>query len=89
MIIRGKVQKVGYRASIFAIVADGLPNVSGYVKNLSNGDVEIAVKGDSYEVTQVIDFAYKGSTQSKVEGVEVIEIHPSALDGYENFIILR
>ncbi len=89
LIIRGKVQRVGYRAFVYAQVADNLPMLVGYVKNLGNGDVEIMASGDAHDLNQMVKYAYLGSKLSKVESIEVLEISSSEIENYENFIILR
>lgn len=87
LIIRGKVQQVGYRAAVYGAISDQLPTVTGYVKNLGNGDVEMLVYAEAYEMKKVIEIAYLGSIRCKVESVEVLEVQ--ALDNtYENFLIL-
>ncbi len=87
LIVRGRVQRVGYRAAIYGAISDKLPLITGYVKNLSNGDVEICLHGDAHDIKKAIDIAYLGSWCSKVENIEVMEL---TLDGqrYENFIII-
>lgn len=87
LIVRGKVQQVGYRAAVYGAISDRLPNICGYVKNLSNGDVELLILAEPYELKQVIEIAYTGSKNSKVDSVEVTEVNVE-LKSYENFMIL-
>lgn len=87
LIIRGEVQRVGYRAAVYGAISDKLPTISGYVKNLSNGDVEMCLHGEAHDIKKAIDIAYLGSKHSKVESIEVMEV---SLDDkrHENFIII-
>ena len=67
IIVKGRVQGVGFRwfvqqrAKNFA--------VSGYVKNLDNGDVEIEAEGDRDRVEQLLKSVKVGPTFSKVRDV--------------------
>jgi len=71
--IFGKVQGVWYRKYV-AQIAKTLGFV-GYVKNLSNGCVEVVVNLDlQSELESFVSKLYEGSTFSKVEDVECIKI---------------
>ena len=69
IIVKGRVQGVGFRwfvqqkAKKFA--------VSGYVKNLDNGDVEIEAEGDRGRVEQLLKSVKVGPTFSKVRNVVI------------------
>jgi acylphosphatase len=86
LIIRGRVQRVGYRAAVYGAISDKLPEISGYVKNLSNGDVEMHLQGEAHAIKKAIDIAYLGSRRCKVESIEVLELTHNE-KRYENFII--
>ena len=49
----GKVQGVGFRYTTRS-TATGF-NVSGYVRNLSNGSVELVVEGNGMEIQRFLD----------------------------------
>ncbi len=49
----GRVQGVGFRATTRRLATDFL--ISGYVKNLDNGSVELVVSGDPVEVARFLD----------------------------------
>ena len=87
LIVRGRVQGVGYRASIYGKISDKLPEIKGYVKNLANGDVEIIAIGNSFDLKKVVDFAYEGSLLAKVESVEVIEFQLASHSRFSSFSI--
>lgn len=69
LIIHGKVQGVYYRASAQA-EARKLA-LSGWVRNLANGDVEALVSGPEQAVEAFIDWARQGPPAAKVVRVEV------------------
>ena len=58
--------------------------LTGRVKNLSNGNVQVLVKGANEKVSQLIDWCHKGSPYSKVNRVQVIP-----LDTSENWTSFR
>lgn len=64
MIIRGKVQGVGYR-SWFEKETLKL-HLEGYVKNLDNGDVEAVIIGNEQAVLSIIWHAYVGPLRANV-----------------------
>lgn len=80
LIIRGKVQGVGYRNAVYRKVCDQLASISGFVRNLPNGDVELVACAEPGDLKRVVTFAYEGSSHSKVDGVEVIELQASTQD---------
>jgi len=61
------VQGVRFRASAQARAHE--LNLTGYVKNLGNGDVYIEAEGDSESLNRFIDWCYVGSPLSKVTEV--------------------
>ena len=69
IIVRGRVQGVGFR---FAAQRAGRTiGVSGFVRNLANGDVEIVAQGDPERVERMIDWARRGPPAASVEKIEV------------------
>ncbi|MGL1888187.1 MAG: acylphosphatase [Reichenbachiella sp.] len=72
IIVKGKVQGVFYRASTVT-TAQNL-KLTGWVKNLQNGDVEIRVFGPSEPVAELIVWCSKGPEFSQVELVNSIDI---------------
>lgn len=65
--VKGKVQRVSYR---FCTHAQALKcNLTGYVKNLHNGDVYIEAEGKEEDINKLIDWCYTGSPLSKVTEV--------------------
>lgn len=84
IIVGGKVQGVFFRANTKS-VADSLSLV-GYVRNLSNGNVEIVAQGDSKAIDNLIDWVRKGGPPSAVvRSVNVKELKLS--EKYSSFTI--
>jgi acylphosphatase len=69
LIITGKVQGVGYRAS-FEARARAL-GLSGWVRNRVDGSVEALVRGDTDAVEQMIAWARRSPSSARVDNVEV------------------
>jgi acylphosphatase len=67
--VRGAVQGVGFRAS--AETQARSLGVSGYVRNLASGAVEIVAEGDERPLRQLVEWAKVGPPSAEVEGIEV------------------
>ena len=70
LIICGKVQGVFFRAST-AEFARKL-NLTGYVRNLENGLVEVVAKGS--KINELINYCKSGPNLAQVEKVDVSDI---------------
>ena len=69
VIISGRVQGVFYRATTRGkAVRIGL---SGWVKNLSNGNVEAVFEGEEEAVKELVEFCRRGPPGAKVTGIDV------------------
>jgi len=69
MIVKGRVQGVGFR---WFVQQKGKEfQVSGYVKNLDNGDVEIGAEGERGRVEELIKSVKVGPVFSKVADVVI------------------
>lgn len=73
--VKGKVQGVGFRYFVKRHATE--IGVTGFVKNLPNGDVYIEANGTSSQLEQLILLCNQGPAHSKVERVQVIDIQPS------------
>ena len=71
LIIVGVVQGVGYRAS-FEAQARAL-ELSGWVRNRSDGSVEAMVRGDAAALQRIIDWAHSGPARAQVRRVPVVD----------------
>jgi acylphosphatase len=56
--------------------------VTGWVKNLADGRVEVFICGEQVQVEALRDWLWEGSPAAKVSGVEVRE---SPLEDYAEF----
>jgi len=72
IVIRGKVQGVFFRATT-AEKARSL-GLSGWVRNLPDGSVEVVVKGDEEKLKELIEFCHKGPPLARVTEVLVQEV---------------
>lgn len=70
-VIKGKVQGVWYRKTICSNA--NKMNVSGYVKNLENGDVEAACSIEEAALETFVAMLKKGSLASRVKSVVMQE----------------
>ncbi len=82
--VKGRVQRVSYR--VWAQSKAISLGLTGFVKNLHNGDVYIEAEGEDDKVNQFIDWCYVGSPLSKV--TEVIS-EEQALKNLETFELKR
>ena len=80
--ITGLVQGVSYRAS--ARDAARALGVTGWVRNVSNGDVEAVAEADASVIERFITWCRRGPDEARVVEVQVEE-HASAepLSGFE------
>ena len=81
--ISGTVQGVGYRFFTQRIAARH--QVSGYVRNLKDGRVEVFAEGDAHAVEALKHDLTAGPSYSKVEHVEEIVLEPDG--SYKSFRI--
>jgi len=80
-IISGKVQGVGYRASIQKMAAKA--GFHGYVKNLGNGDVEAGVTiFDENQLAQFLAILKQGSSYSVVDNINYKKIETLLCNGF-------
>ncbi|WP_270182664.1 acylphosphatase [Alkalihalobacillus sp. CinArs1] len=71
LIVSGQVQGVGFRA--FTQQKAAKYNLSGYVKNNTDGSVEIEAQGDETQIKQFISSIEKGSAFSSVDKINANE----------------
>ena len=73
IIVSGRVQGVGFR---YFVREKALQyNLMGWVKNLSNGNVEIQVEGDINDIEVFIDFLKIGNGYSKITEIDKTKIN--------------
>jgi acylphosphatase len=81
IIVSGRVQGVFYRRFV-KINADRL-KIKGYVKNLSNGNVEIVFEGHEEKINNLINECRKGPAGAYVEDIEISKIDINGLENFE------
>lgn len=75
LFISGIVQGVFYRDTMQKKAKE--LNVSGWCRNLENGQVEALIQGNDEQMAAMISWAYKGSDHSVVSLVEVFPLEQS------------
>ena len=73
----GRVQGVGFR--FFVDEAARHEGVSGWVRNLQDGRVEVFVEGEADAVTRVMAKAQRGPRGARVEQVELTDETPGGV----------
>jgi acylphosphatase len=77
----GKVQGVGFRASVLSL-AKGF-ELSGWVKNLPDGRVELLASGDPLEIDEFLRAIRESHLAGHIEKESVIPVEPqSGLRGF-------
>lgn len=74
VIVAGRVQGVFYRDSCRAKAIEF--GVTGWVRNLVDGAVEIAAEGDREAVDQFVDWCRQGPARAHVISVEIVDEAP-------------
>lgn len=75
-IVSGLVQGVGFR---YHTCHEGIKRgLTGYAKNLMNGDVEVIACGNEQQVDSIHDWLKQGPVSARVDRLvtEVIEVKP-------------
>ena len=72
VIIRGRVQGVGFR--YFTQREGERLGLVGWVKNLSNGDVEAEAEGDEAQVDAFVEAIRRGPPASRILNYQINEI---------------
>lgn len=83
--VKGRVQGVGYRASVLRFVLQNNLQIKGYVKNLYDGNVEVCAQGTAKELEVLLAFLKEGPRMSKVAKVDISK--RKDLSFFESFTI--
>lgn len=68
-VVHGRVQRVGYR--VFTREAARRHSITGWVRNLSNGCVEVYAEGDEIALTELLTELYRGPILSHVTEIDL------------------
>jgi acylphosphatase len=74
LVIRGRVQGVGYRFSMVGVAEAA--GVRGWVRNRRDGSVEALVQGDGSAVLALVAWSERGPPGAHVTEVEVSDATP-------------
>jgi acylphosphatase len=72
LIIKGRVQGVGYRMSAYDTAVS--LGITGWVRNLHDGSVEVLAESDKATLKQFVLWAKKGPGYAKVSEVKTEEL---------------
>lgn len=88
VIVRGRVQGVGYRAWTEHVATQR--RLAGWVRNRRDGAVEAVFAGPDRAVRDMIEACRKGPSSARVETIEEREASPAdlALRGGREFAVL-
>ncbi len=79
-VVSGRVQGVGFR--YFAMREAEALGLSGWVRNLPDGRVEVLASGDAAAVDVMGGRLWQGPPHAKVAGVETSDGKPPAVPGF-------
>ncbi len=79
--IRGRVQGVFFRESTRRVARR--TGVAGWVRNNDDGTVEAWLEGEPDDVDVMLHFAETGPSGAYVEAVDVEDVEPRDLRGFE------
>ena len=74
-VVHGRVQMVGFRAFVIGHAGDA--GLSGTVRNLPDGTVEVVLEGPASAVERVVAHLRQGPSHARVERVEVAYAAPT------------
>lgn len=67
-IVHGSVQGVNYRSTTFHMAAS--LGITGWVRNLRDGTVEVTAEGEEADLNKLVDFLREGPPAANVTRVE-------------------
>jgi acylphosphatase len=80
-VVHGRVQGVFYRDTVRRAAQQR--RVAGWAANRSDGTVEVWLEGEQDAVESMLRVPRSGPPRAEVARVEVDEMNPQALDGFE------
>lgn len=87
LIIKGKVQRVGFRYSVVDFVMTQNLPIVGHVRNMPDGSVHVLAQGDIESLKELHRFCTKGPPRAEVREVteDLIKINKPE---FSEFVIL-
>ncbi|MBF0315057.1 MAG: acylphosphatase [Oligoflexia bacterium] len=70
-LISGRVQGVGFRYGVLRFVNNNLNTVTGYVRNCSDGRVEVLAQGDQTELQKLYEYCLHGPQLARVDEISM------------------
>ncbi len=86
LIIKGKVQRVGFRYSVADFVNQEKLEIVGHVKNLPDGSVEVVAQGDIEALKCLHRFCTKGPPRADVREIAEDFVQITKLS-YSEFLV--
>ena len=81
LLISGHVQGVGFRYHVLQTAIR--MNISGFVRNLPNGDVSIEAEGTPDQLDAFMTWIRQGPSGARVKNVRIIEGKSQNYEGFE------
>jgi acylphosphatase len=81
VLISGRVQGVYFRGSCQRMAEQH--GVSGWVRNLADGNVEAVFEGPAEQVSRLVEWSHHGPRSAVVEDVHVELQQPQGISGFE------
>lgn len=69
LIIKGKVQRVGFRYSVVDFVLSNKLPIVGHVRNMADGSVHVVAQGDIEALKELHRFCTKGPPRAEVREI--------------------
>ncbi len=70
LIIKGKVQRVGFRYSVVDFVHSHKLPIVGHVRNMADGSVHVLAQGDIESLKELHRFCSKGPPRAEVREID-------------------
>jgi acylphosphatase len=80
VLVSGRVQGVFFRASCAERAA--ALGLSGWIRNVANGDVEAVFEGTDTAVEQIVRWCREGPPLARVDRIDVVDGSPTNESGF-------
>ncbi len=87
LVIKGKVQSVGFRYSVVDFVLSRKLPLVGHVRNMADGSVHVLAQGDIESLKELHRFCTKGPPKAQVREVDQDLIQITKTE-FTDFIVL-